>query len=88
MPPQREVINVLFTATRLIDVVIPRGSDSLTNYVRNNSLVSVIETGTSVCHIYVHKDADIAMAVKVVIIDKKAGQVYAMPWIQLSLNKP
>ena len=67
LPPQREVINVLFTATRLIDVIIPRGSDSLINYVRKNSLVPVIETGAGVCHIYVHKAADIAMAVNVVI---------------------
>ncbi len=67
LPPQREVINVLFTATRLIDVIIPRGSDSLISYVRKNSLVPVIETGAGVCHIYVHKDADVAMAVNVVI---------------------
>ncbi|MFN8266104.1 MAG: glutamate-5-semialdehyde dehydrogenase [Chitinophagaceae bacterium] len=66
LPPQREVLQDLFTATRLVDVIIPRGSDSLIQYVRKNSLVPVIETGAGVCHVYVHKDADLDMAVNIV----------------------
>jgi glutamate-5-semialdehyde dehydrogenase len=66
LPPQREVVNELFTATKYIDVIIPRGSNSLIQFVRKNSLVPVIETGAGVCHVYVHKDADVQMAVDIV----------------------
>lgn len=66
LPPEREVVNELFTATRYIDVIIPRGSNGLIQHVRANSRVPVIETGAGVCHAYVHKDADLQMAVKIV----------------------
>jgi glutamate-5-semialdehyde dehydrogenase len=66
LPPQREVVNELFTATKYIDVIIPRGSNSLIQFVRKNSLVPVIETGAGVCHVYVHKEADVQMAVDIV----------------------
>jgi glutamate-5-semialdehyde dehydrogenase len=67
LPPQREVVNELFTATKYIDVIIPRGSNSLIHFVRKNSLVPVIETGAGVCHVYVHKEADVQMAVNIVV---------------------
>jgi glutamate-5-semialdehyde dehydrogenase len=67
LPPEREVVNELFTATKYIDVIIPRGSNSLIEFVRKNSQVPVIETGAGVCHTYIHKSADIAMAVKIVV---------------------
>jgi glutamate-5-semialdehyde dehydrogenase len=67
LPPDREVVNELFTATKYIDVIIPRGSNSLIEFVRKNSQVPVIETGAGVCHTYVHKSADIPMAVKIVV---------------------
>jgi glutamate-5-semialdehyde dehydrogenase len=67
LPPQREVVQELFTATKYIDVIIPRGSNSLIQYVRKNSLVPVIETGAGVCHVYVHSKADVQMAVSIVV---------------------
>lgn len=67
LPPERATVQELFTATRYIDVLIPRGSNNLINYVRSNSLVPVIETGAGVCHIYVHADADIKMAVNIIV---------------------
>ena len=67
LPSDREVVNALFSATRYVDVLIPRGSESLINYVRQNSLVPVIETGAGVCHIYVHEAADLKKAVNIVI---------------------
>ena len=67
LPPQREIVNELFTATKYIDVIIPRGSNSLIQFVRKNSLVPVIETGAGVCHVYVHKNADLQMAVDIVV---------------------
>ena len=55
LPSEREAVKELFTATRYVDVIIPRGSDGLIRYVRENSRVPVIETGAGVCHIYVEK---------------------------------
>ena len=67
LPPQREVVQELFTATKYIDVIIPRGSNSLIQFVRKNSLVPVIETGAGVCHVYIHRKADLSMAVNIVV---------------------
>ncbi|MFT3701862.1 MAG: glutamate-5-semialdehyde dehydrogenase [Agriterribacter sp.] len=63
----RETVQELFKATEYIDVLIPRGSESLINFVRKNSLVPVIETGAGVCHVYVEQKASITKAVKIAV---------------------
>lgn len=67
LPSERESVNDLFTATKYVDVIIPRGSDSLIKYVRENSRVPVIETGAGVVHVYVEKDANINKAIDIVV---------------------
>ena len=67
LPSGRETVEELFKATRYVDVLIPRGSDSLIQYVRKNSMVPVIETGAGVCHIYVEKDAALNKALDIVV---------------------
>jgi glutamate-5-semialdehyde dehydrogenase len=67
LPSDREAVKELFTATRYVDVIIPRGSDGLIKFVRENSRVPVIETGAGVCHIYVEREADINKAVDIVV---------------------
>lgn len=67
LPPAREVVEEMFTAIKYLDVIIPRGSDSLIQYVRKHSLVPVIETGAGVCHVYVETNADIDKAVNIVV---------------------
>lgn len=67
LPPEREVLDQVFTATRYIDVIIPRGSAGLIQHVRKNSLVPMIETGAGVCHIYVEKEANLNKAVDIVV---------------------
>lgn len=67
LPSEREAVKELFTATRYVDVIIPRGSDGLIKYVRENSRIPVIETGAGVCHVYVEQDADIKKAVDIVV---------------------
>ncbi|MES1214468.1 MAG: glutamate-5-semialdehyde dehydrogenase [Bacteroidota bacterium] len=67
LPAEREAVQYLFTAEKYIDVIIPRGSNELIQYVRKNSLVPVIETGAGVCHVYVEKDADIKKAVAIAV---------------------
>lgn len=67
LPPDRAFVNELLTATRYVDIIIPRGSESLIQFVRKNSLVPTIETGAGVCHTYVEKSADLAKAVAIVV---------------------
>lgn len=67
LPPDRAVVNELLTATRYVDIIIPRGSDSLIQFVRKNSLVPTIETGAGVCHAYVESTADLDKAVAIVV---------------------
>ncbi len=67
LPSDREAVKELFSATHYVDVIIPRGSDGLIQFVRENSRVPVIETGAGVCHIYVEKEADLKKAVDIVV---------------------
>ncbi|MBI2426538.1 MAG: glutamate-5-semialdehyde dehydrogenase [Candidatus Kerfeldbacteria bacterium] len=62
----RTLSDALMQANRYVDLLIPRGSDRLIQYVRQNATVPVIETGAGVCHTYVEKSADVALAVRVV----------------------
>ncbi|GAA4730107.1 glutamate-5-semialdehyde dehydrogenase [Flavisolibacter ginsenosidimutans] len=66
LPSDRSSLQHLFTATAYVDVIIPRGSQSLIETVRKNSLVPVIETGAGVCHVYVHEEADLTKALRIV----------------------
>lgn len=66
LPNDRKTLEKMFTATKYIDLIIPRGSQQLIETVRKNSLVPVIETGAGVCHVYVHKEADIKKALQIV----------------------
>ena len=50
-----------------VDVLIPRGGAGLIRTVVENSNIPVIETGTGNCHIYVDKDADLNMAVNIIL---------------------
>jgi len=67
LPPDRALIKELLTATRYVDLIIPRGSESLIQFVRKHSLVPTIETGAGVCHTYVETSADLQDATNIVI---------------------
>ena len=66
LPPTHEAAEALMKAEGLVDVLIPRGSTGLIRAVREQALVPVIETGAGVCHIYLHEDADLTIATRVV----------------------
>ena len=66
LPPTHEAADALMAAEGLVDVLIPRGSARLIRAVREKARVPVIETGAGVCHVYVHADADLALAARVV----------------------
>ena len=67
LPATHEATSEMLHARSYIDMVIPRGSSRLINFVRAEASVPVIETGAGVCHAYVDKDADIEKAVKIVV---------------------
>ncbi len=52
LPPTREATAELLTAHSYVDLLIPRGSQVLINYVRENAQIPVIETGAGICHTY------------------------------------
>jgi len=58
LPAGREATAELLNAEGYIDLLIPRGSSSLINFVRDNAKVPVIETGAGVCHTYFDETGD------------------------------
>ena len=68
--PEHEAIDHLVTQTGLIDLVIPRGGEALIRRVVEEATVPVIKHYKGVCHIYVDKTADLAMAARVVANSK------------------
>jgi glutamate-5-semialdehyde dehydrogenase len=67
LPAEREYIINILTADKYIDVIIPRGSNQLIDFVRKNATVPVIETGAGVCHTYIESSALVEQAVAVVL---------------------
>lgn len=63
----REATTQLLSLREYIDVVIPRGGKGLIKFVREQSKIPVIETGASVVHTYIHEDADIKNACKIIM---------------------
>lgn len=61
----RESTMELMKCNRYVDILIPRGGAGLIQSVVQNATVPVIETGTGNCHIYIDKDADLAMGVEI-----------------------
>ncbi len=58
----REVARLLLKQDQFVDVIIPRGGESLMATVREESTIPVIRHDKGVCHIYVDANADPAMA--------------------------
>lgn len=52
LPPDRQATTELLHAVGLVDLLIPRGSSALIQYVRENARIPVIETGAGICHTY------------------------------------
>lgn len=67
LPVDRKFVKELLEAEKYVDIIIPRGSQDLINFVRTHSKVPTIETGAGVCHTYVESSADLNMAAEVVV---------------------
>jgi len=58
LPTGREATKELLNARGFVDLLIPRGSQSLIDYVRQHATIPVIETGAGICHTYFDEFAD------------------------------
>jgi len=74
LPPGHEATTALLQAVGEVDLVIPRGSSSLIDYVREHSRVPVIETGAGICHTYFDEAGDVEKG-RVIITNAKTRRV-------------
>jgi glutamate-5-semialdehyde dehydrogenase len=68
--PDREIIDLLLDREEEIDLVIPRGGESLIRRVAERSRIPVIKHYKGVCHVYLDEDADPKMARDIAINSK------------------
>lgn len=66
LPPDREATTELLHAEGYVDLLIPRGSSSLINFVRQNATIPVIETGAGICHTYFDEYGDVTKGAAII----------------------
>ncbi|HEK22242.1 MAG TPA: glutamate-5-semialdehyde dehydrogenase, partial [Bacteroidetes bacterium] len=66
LPADRQATDALLNAVGYVDVLIPRGSQSLIDHVRSNSKVPVIETGAGIVHTYLDETGDLHKAIPII----------------------
>lgn len=74
LPASREATAEMLHANGYIDLIIPRGSSNLINFVRANATIPVIETGAGICHAYFDKAADLEKG-KAIVNNAKTRRV-------------
>src|SRR3989338_1801584 len=70
LSPDRSVLRTVLQAETCVDLVIPRGGQSLISFVKKNATVPVIETGAGIVHTYIDKSAEIAKAAAIIENEK------------------
>lgn len=70
LPPDREATAEMLNAVGYVDLIIPRGSQGLINFVRDNSKIPVIETGAGVCHTYFDETGDLKKGAEIIYNSK------------------
>jgi len=68
--PDRALLMELMQQRESIDLIIPRGGEGLINFVTENSTIPVIQHFKGVCHLYVDKDADLEIALNLLLNGK------------------
>ena len=66
----REAVHHMLALEEYLDVIIPRGGEGLIRFVSENSRIPVLKHYKGVCHVYVDQDADIDMAINIVLNSK------------------
>lgn len=70
LPTDRQATTELLQAVGFVDILIPRGSQALIDFVRDNAKVPVIETGAGIVHTYFDKTGDVAKGADIVFNSK------------------
>ena len=70
LPTDRQATTELLQAVGYVDILIPRGSQSLIDFVRDNAKVPVIETGAGIVHTYFDKTGDVTKGADVIFNSK------------------
>jgi len=63
----REQVADMLALDEYIDLIIPRGSNEFVRYIQDHTSIPVIGHADGICHVYVHKDAELNMALDVVM---------------------
>ena len=63
--PDRDVVLHLLKSDQYVDLIIPRGGESLMDTVTSNATIPVVKHDKGVCHIYVDADVDLEQAQKI-----------------------
>ncbi len=66
LPAEREAAAIMLNAVGYIDMIIPRGSQKLIDFVRDNAKIPVIETGAGIVHTYFDKSGDLELGKQVI----------------------
>ena len=63
----REDVAALLDANQYVDLIVPRGSNTLVRYIQDNTRIPVLGHAEGICHVYVHRSADLAKALDIII---------------------
>lgn len=63
----REDVKVMLDADKYIDLIIPRGSNSLVSFIKSNTKIHVLGHADGICHIYIDEFADVNKAIPIII---------------------
>lgn len=74
LPAGRDETTQLLNAREYVDLIIPRGSRNLIDYVRENASIPVIETGAGICHTYFDEFGDKEMG-RIIVNNAKTRRV-------------
>lgn len=66
----RSEVNEMLKMDEHIDLIIPRGSNAFVRYIMDNSRIPVLGHADGICHVYVDRDADLNMALDIVVDSK------------------
>ena len=73
----RAEVSALLSLDQYIDLVIPRGSNSLVKNIQNNTRIPVMGHADGLCAVFVDESADLDKAVRVVV-DSKASRLFRL----------
>lgn len=63
----REDVSELLKLHQFIDLMVPRGGSALIEYVRKNATMPVVAHDKGLCHLYVHKDAEVSTVIPIIL---------------------